>query len=514
MTRQKEGYEELLAQINNTLLETDAKIALDILGDIEKRLTGVFAKRLALDEVSLSHLIDMAIPNTREVLEQKLQQQQSKERRKQSKKGKSQFDIDDDYYEYDFEIDDFVEGEPLPTWQELNPDKLAYPVWLAKLGIQEFFPFPDPVVNPIAAIIAVINSAAIPGELTGLSVQAELPLVLCYGLPGVGKTTFCRWLGNHYERDYDEDYSAYQEVKEDTSVKGLRDTFHRASHIPDTDNLRESCVHIDDFQPRHLISERYWAKALGMFIAVQRSQAISRISANGKKDKDELQTKFVYWLLKLISTNNHPKELFTAIPKLERRCIVLPFEKLATDNTLGQYDWSDTRQEYMQLWNKRDRMNVFWKGLLLPMLRRPFSSYKLPSEYVARSITLMATGIYAGIFENEEDAEKQLAAYWEYIKEKTSKGYEDFLITAVQNYLQEKEQQAVPKRSKLGGQKYYVELGFDEILLKCSQSGNREREKEKIQQFLMLQGYQADTQKEGNRWVAKFFKFMETRPEA
>ena len=513
MAQKEEVYKQLLTEINNTLLEDDPKLALDILQDIEKRLTGIHSKRLALEPVELSHLVDMAIPNVRETLEAKLQQQQAKQRRKQSKSNNKSVEVDDDYYDYNFEVDDDYVPEEMPTWQELNPDKLPYPQWLVEIGLREFFPFSDDSLYPIAAIVALINSAAIPGDLPGLSVQAELSLVLCYGLPGVGKTTFCRWVGNHYERDYDELYHSYQEVKEDTSVKGLRDVFHRASHIPETDNLRESCVHIDDFQPRHLISERYWAKALSMFIAVQRNQAVSHLSANGKRDQQELQTKFVYWLLKLISTNNHPKELFTAIPKLERRCIILPFEKLGTNNSLGKYDWSCLRQEYMQIWNKKDRLNKFWRGILLPLLRKPFNQYKLPSEYVARSITLMATGLYTGIFTNEEDAEKQVANYWEFITEKTNKGYEDFLIGAVQRYVRDKEQQAVPKRSRLGGTKYYVELTFDDILLYCSQGGSKEREKEKIQQYLLLQGYQPDIQKEGNRMVPKFFKLMDVRPE-
>lgn len=508
-----EQFNVLLDQINNTLLEDSPQTGLDVLEDIEKKLLSKRSRLLNLPDEHKSALLNITIPETREVLEKKLNKilarTHSNGGKKSSNNNKKTNKLDDfSYLNYDYDEDDEDEHDDRPTWEDLNPDNLPYASWLVEIGLPRFFPFNEPLLYKIAAIVALINSAAIPGKKGGLETQAELPMVIAYGLPLLGKSTFCRWIGNHYEVDDDPDYNAFQECKENDSAKGLRDAMDRACNLGDG-LIREACLHADDFEPKFLLSDRIWAREKGLFIAVQRSQAVSKLSANGKRADVEMQTRFTYWLLKLLSSNNHPKELFNALPKMQRRSIVLPFEILAKDSDLGKYRWSVVREEYMQLWNKKDRDNKFWKGILRPLLKRSMAEFNMPPDVVARSTTLLAVGVYAGIFESLEEGEKLLSDYWEYTSQKLQEGYQDFFLNAVEDYVNELENNAVPRRTRTGRKTLFVEIWQDTILEKCSQGGNREQEKQRLASFMSLKGYTARSVFKGNRYVAIYDKSID-----
>lgn len=501
-------YKTITQQLDSLRLEKDKEFVKDFLEELKGKLSTwspLIRKKYRLDEIDRSRLINIDIPTLEEELgTQRLVQSDSRRSKKSST-------VDIDYHDYSYE-DDEDDEQSNPTWQDLNPDKLPYPKWLAEIGLPRFFPFPDPVLYKVAASICLINSAALPGMMRSLSLQAELPLVICYGLPNVGKSTFCNWLGYHYVENPQlaDEYSPFQIVKDDTSYKGLRDVFDKACRYDyDDDNLREAAAHIDDFEPRLLLSDGLWGKSRGIFIAIQRSQAVSRISTNGSKA--DVQGKFHYWLLKLLSTNNHPKELFSALPKMERRCLVLPFEKLSSEDNLGNYDWSVLRREYVQLWNKHDRDNKFWKGLLRPQLKRPFSDFKrLPQEVVARSITIMSVGTYAGIWKTIEEAEESLAVYWEFISAKCQEGYQDFLLLALEEYISDREASTSQAMSRLTGNRVRkCTITLAELLEKCSQSPNKDKESQRIGSFMTLKGYRAINPVMGGRYTPSFEKELE-----
>lgn len=499
-------YESIANQLENLRLEQDKDFARSFLEELRCKLNNwspLVRRKYNLDEAERSRIINVDIPQLEEELAKSYQ-------KKASSKSKNKEDTDPNYNDYCYE-DDEDDEQSNPTWKDLNPDNLPYAEWLAEVGLPRFFPFPDPILYKVAASICLINSAALPGLMRSLSLQAELPLVICYGLPNVGKSTFCNWVGYHYLENPQlaDEYSPFQVVKDDTSYKGLRDAFDKACRFDDDDKLREAAAHIDDFEPRLLLSDGLWGRSRGIFIAIQRSQATSRISINGSSA--DVQGKFYYWLLKLLSTNNHPKELFSALPKMERRCLILPFESISAKDNLGNYDWSVVRKEYVSLWNKKDRDEIFWKGLLRPQLKRPFSDFKsLPQEVVARSITIISVGTYAGIWKSIEEAEEALTEYWEFINSKCQEGYQDFLLIALEDYISDRESATITGISRLDGKRVRrCTVSLSELLEKCSQSPNRDRESQRIISFMTLKGYRAINPVLGGRHTPSFEKELE-----
>lgn len=501
------NYEQIIEQLDNLLQEKDKAFVRDFFSDLESKLitwSPLIRRKFSLEDSERSQLLNIDLPEYKSELG--LDKPQKEAPRRKSSSGKK----DDTYYSYTYEDELDEEEADVPTWQDINPDNLSYPLWLSEVGVKRFFPFPDELLYKVAATVCLINSAAIPGMMRSLSLQAELPLVVCYGLPNVGKSTFCNWVGYHYVENpqLSGDYDPFQVFKDDTSYKGLRDGFDKACRH-DEDELREACCHIDDFEPRLLLSDGLWGKSRGIFIAIQRSQATSRVSTNGSKE--HVQGKFFYWILKLLSTNHHPKELFSALPKMERRCLLLPFEKIATEDNLGNYDWSVLREEYMHLWRKEQRDNVFWKLLLRPLLRRPLSSFsRLAPDVVARSITIMATGVYAGIWDSIDEAEEHMSLYWEYVRTKSQEGYQDFLIMALEAFVSEREANTSTGVSRLDrSRKKVCQISLRDILDKCSQSISKEKDRERVLSFMTLKGYNPINPVIGGIHVPSFIKELQ-----
>ena len=496
-------YDTIIEQLENLKLESDRKFVKDFITELEGKLSAwspLIKRKYSLTDEERDCLLNVEIPGYKEELQ--VDKPSIKERPQKEKHSP-------EYYSYSYEDDDDEELH-IPTWHDLNDEGLPYSQWLAKVGLPRFFPLPNPCLYKVAASICLINSASIPGMMRSLALQAELPLVICYGPPNAGKSTFCNWVGYHYSDNplLTDDFSPFQVFKDDTSYKGLRDAFDRACRYDD-ESVREAACHIDDFEPRLLLSDGLWGKSRGIFIAIQKSQATSLISTNGSKS--DVQGKFTYWLLKLISTNHHPKELFSALPKMERRCLVLPFEILSVSDNLGNYDWSVLRDEYMQLWNKNDRDSRFWRGLLRPQLRRPFSSFKyLTPDIVARSITVMCTGTFAGIWQDIDQAEKDLASYWEYVRGELQKGYQDFLLIALEDYVSSREEATTTGISRLDGRKKRTcTIALKDLLDKCSQSSNKDKDRERILSFMSMKGYTAISPVLGGQHTPSFTKELE-----
>lgn len=511
-------YDGICNAIASAQNEDEPKNGLAIIEEIESMLTSkVRSKKLSLNEAEKQALLTLHIPDVKEKLlgcvEKTERKPKSKKKTKKESTSLLSSDYEEDDYSYNFDLEEENDdtATPVMTWEDMNPDELSYPVWLHEIGLREFFSLSHDVLYKIAACVCMMHSAAIPGAQKGIITKPELPKVLCYGVPGSGKSTYCDWVGNHYEREQDEEFNAFQTVMDTDSLKGLRDTIDRACNLGDG-VLREACVHIDDFEPRYIANGGIWSKSKGLFLNVNRGQAISRVSVNGSKEK-EAQSLFYSWALMLLSTNNHPKELFSLLPKMERRCIVIPFEKIGS-RSLGEYSWQNLRGEYKQYWNKKRIEQEFWRGILRPLLRRSFSDYKyLKPEHIARSITLIAVGTFTGIFSSVEEAEKHVAEYWDYIGQKTSEGYEDLFLSALQSYVNDFESTGETMRSKLGRSKRYIEIAQEKMLEKVSGvSAMSPREKEaKMLGFMRLRGYSIIQRVNSQGEIKNFFlKYLES----
>lgn len=484
-----------ICQALDEVQNEEPKNALELLKEIEGMLASkIRSKKLGINPAEKELLLTVHLPPIKEKIEKALASSQKGAKKTKShnssKERVSPQDEDDYSYDFDTDNDEWDGLDNCPTWEDLNPDGLSYPNWLHEVGLREFFSLSHDCLYKVAACVCLVHSAAIPGTQRNLLTAAELPKILCYGKPLSGKSTFCNWVGNHYQTESDPDYHAFQTVMDSDSLKGLRDKIDHACNIGEG-TLREACVHFDDFEPKFVLNGGIWSKSKGIFVAVTRNQATSRVSVNGNKERDA-QSLFYSWALMLLSTNNHPKELFSQLSKMERRCIVLPFERIGT-RSLGEFSWHNLRDEYKQIWTKGQIESVFWRGILRPLLRKPFSQFKhLQPDYISRSLTLMAVGIFTGIFQDEEEAEKHFATYWEYISAKTSEGYEDLLISALEDFIGELETTKESLVSKLGRTKRFVEVEYSRILEKVGGvSAMSPKEKEnRILGYMRLRGYQ------------------------
>lgn len=507
------SYEGIVGSIELAQKEAP-KDALQLLNEIEGLVSSkIRAKKAGLSPDEKEEILSILIPEAKGVIESKLNQENGKVRSK-GKKKKPSIEIevyDNNDYSFDFDVDDEEEDSDncVATWEDINPDNLTYPEWLYKVGLPEFFGFENDLLYKLAACICLTHSAAIPGSQRDVITKAELPKVLCYGAPGIGKSTFGDWVGNHYERDTEE-FSAFQTVMENDNWKGVRDAIDRACNLGDG-VLREACIHFDDFEPKFIGPGGVWSKGKSLFINVVRSQAISRVSTNGSKERDAQGT-FYSWALMLLTTNNHPKELFTLAEKMERRCLLLPFNRMGK-RSLGEFSWGNLRSEYRKIWTKEGIEKVFWRQILRPLLKRPFSQYKhLDQMDIARSVLMMAVGTYTGIFSCIEEAEEYMAEYWLYIREQTSKGYEDLFLTALEQYINQKESEGETLTSKLGRSRRYIEIDQDTLMDKVSGvSALSLKEKEaRMLGFIRLRGYsviqKVNTQGEYKNYFLKYLE--------
>lgn len=486
------SYEGIISSIESAQKEVP-KDAIQLLKEIEGLVSSkIRSKKAGLTQKEKEEILSILIPEAKEAIESKLNQENGKVRSKGKSKSKSvEIEVyDHNDYAFDFEVEEEenLETDSTPTWESINPDNLTYPEWLYKVGLPEFFGFENELLHKLAACICLIHSAAIPGTQRDVITKAELPKIICYGPPGIGKSTFGDWVGNHYQRE-DGEYDAFQTVLEGDSYKGLRDALDRACNLGEG-VLREACIHVDDFEPKFIGPGGVWYKGKSLFINVVRSQAISRVSVNGNKERDA-QSIFYSWALMLLTMNNHPKELFTLAEKMERRCLILPFAKMGR-RSLGEFSWGNLRSEYKKIWTKEGIEKIFWRQILRPLLKRPFSQFKkLDQMDIARSVLIMAVGTYTGIFSCLEEAEEYMAEYWTYIREKTSEGYEDLFLTALEQYINQKESEGETLTSRLGRSRRYIEIDQDSLLNKVSGvSALSPKEKEsRLLGFIRLRGY-------------------------
>ena len=496
-----QSYEGICSSLDNLVEETDIKNAQNLIKEIRGIVSSkIISKKLGLSAAEKDSILTVHLPLVEEQIQAKAKEaKKPKSKREQKKEAFSTTGYNYNFYDED-DPDD--KSEDLPTWESINPDELIYPEWLHLEGLPRFFALDD-ILYKAAACVCLIHSAAIPGTQRNVITQAELPKVLCYGKPLSGKSTFCNWVGNHYYLDSDENYSAFQTVVDNDSYKGLRDVIDRACNIGDG-ILREACVHIDDFEPRHILPGGIWGKSKGIFITVTRSQTTSRVSTNGAKE--DTQSVFYNWALTLLSMNNHPNELFSQLPKMERRCLLLPFNGFGSES-LGEYSWHNLRDEYLKIWNKQSIEREFWRGCLRPLLRKPFKDFKLQPEFIPRSLVLIATGIFTGIFKNESEAEEYFSQYWEFVESKKNEGSQDLFLDSLDAFVNERESQGETLVSRLGRQRRYIEISMTEIIDKVgSVSALSPKDKEvRVIGFMRMKGYTPHTRPTSQGHYQSFF---------
>lgn len=509
MTKKKKDYatfSEIFEEILNDAAE-DPKLALAILQD---QITPI-KKSKDMPEDDKDILLNQKIPSIRSQIEKKLeayQEEEKKAKRKNSSSSISDGILDEDMLYYaslddEYEEDQLEEEESL-TWEDINPDLLDYPSWLHEVGLRTFFPLQEETLFKIVACIALVNSAAIPTRTPSFTTEGELPLIYLFGKPQTGKGSLADWLGNHYLFSTDSKVSAYQAIGDQLTLNALRDTFDSVCNLGDG-ILREACVHVNDFDPDLVVSGT-WSKSKAPFLAVKRSEAIARVSKNGRRSQD-VQGEFWMWCLKILSSNNHPKELISTLKgKFDRRIICIPVEERGSG--LNKYNWGTLRDEYQKIW--KGNVSEYRRKYLRPILRKEDTEFTpIPLERVNQSRVLISVGLFTGIFQSFEQACNHFGTYWEYIQAKYMQGQDDLFLASLEAFVAEKENARLAlktRKSFVGQNSLHLEIDLDTIHLACTQGGNKEKERNKIVAWMKIQGYEKLMQHRGGKHTFYFAK--------
>lgn len=503
MMATKKDYATFSTIFQQILEEPDVKLALDILKD---QITPI-KKSKVLAEEDRDLLLNIKVPAIRKELEDKLVQQTKKQKKA---KTNPEVDLDEDQLYYaSLDEDEEDEEDTLVkdlSWQDLNPEELPYAVWLHQIGLREFFPLQEDTLFKILACICLVNSAAIPTRSPNFTTEGELPLIYLFGRPQTGKGALADFIGNHYLFSKDSKASAYQVIGDNATLNALRDLFDSACNLGEG-ILRESCVHVNDFVPELILNGK-WSKCHAPFIAVKRSEAIARVSNNGRKSQD-VQAEFWMWCLKVISSNNHPKELISTLQgKFDRRIICVPVDKRGSG--LNQYNWGNLRDEYQAIW--KGNVPNYRKKFLKPILKKNDTDfYPIPEDRVNQSRVLISVGLFTGIFESFEDACEHFGEYWQFIQEKYAHGQDDLFLASLEAFITEQEERRLSlqaRKSFVGQTVRSIEFDLDTLHITCTQGGNKEKEKNKLIQWMRIRGYELNQQIRGGRPTFYFSKSM------
>lgn len=323
-------------------------------------------------------------------------------------------------------IDSYVD---IPSWTTLNPDKLPYAIWLRDVCLPRFFPLPQPELqNPVVATIALINSNSLPPKTKKMSLEPELPLVLFVGKSGSGKSTLAEWIGNHYAD------GAFQELLGSSSPKQFRDLCDKACNRghkePASDlfgKLRAAYVLIDNFEASYLDK---WSSQKEIFLAVRRSQAVHGNSDAGARRI--MQTAFYSHALKIATTIDTPDRVTAIQSDMARRMLPIFFENKGSG--LGGYSFIGLDEQYKHCWC-RDKVRKEFFPILSRFLCLDHEKTPINPEYYHKSVTVMATGCYLGIWKSEKEALEHMQAFWEYTDAKGKDNSSDVLLLSLEEFL-------------------------------------------------------------------------------
>ena len=325
-----------------------------------------------------------------------------------------------------------------PSWETLNTENLPYPVFLRDFILPNFHPLPKPELQyPILATLMLINPIALPPLGENCGKEVALPLVYIQGISGSGKTQLTHRFETHYPS------YAIATVKGDTPGGGLIEEFHKACYVGENELtgmpiLRPSLGVLENFYIRNI--DR-WGSFYVTLLAIERKDAKSR------RGGTEGQV-FYAWLLRIFNSINPLEASSEKASELLRRCFRIYCEKGVPKYSAGSFSWRTVRDEYLNLWNKEGTENVFYP-ILSKVMSMPDDSTDIPAKYFSVSQLVIAVGVYAGIYEDIDDACQQIAAYWEWIESRSDNGG-DMVLKILNDWIYEKYEYLVELKAQRG----------------------------------------------------------------
>jgi hypothetical protein len=308
--------------------------------------------------------------------------------------------------------------------ESLNTDNLPYPIFLRDFIIPNFHPLPHPEIqNPIVASICLINPTALPP--LGDDNAKEVPLTSVYiqGASGSGKSQLAHLIEKHYPRE------RICSIKgSDTGASMLR-KMHNAcfAHLDEHNQvwLYPALAVFENFYLKNMERWKDWSVEL---LATERQYAMaSREGQDGGT--------FYTFLLKVFTSVEYLQPTEQKNSELYRRTMRIFTEKDSPRYVVSRYDWGYSLQQYKQLWHS-DNIDDFF-AVLSQVAGKADNESVIPPEFYPPSQIIIATGVYAGIWDSIEEAEECLSQYWKMVKKlenKRGKPYLEHFDNAIELY--------------------------------------------------------------------------------
>lgn len=294
------------------------------------------------------------------------------------------------------------------SWRNINPHNYSYWQWLEDVGLPQFWMQPRPELqHKLLAICCAINSNAIPPRNQSAQKEMALPLLYFYGLSGSGKTEGNKIIAMSYPTERN------GLIMANSSGTSLRNMCHNICYRgfrdanPGYNNLFPGYLLIDNYEPEYL---KKWGEFKMVLLSVLRSQSYAQI-ANENRDNDYFYTH----LLKSFTSVIPPKAMSTAQSEFARRFVYFFTEKSEEIRSIAKYDFSEIPKIYARLWNMED-VGKKWYPLLSKLLAMDDNETTVPPNRWAQSLCIMATGVYANLFDDLSHAYEFMTEYWSWVE--------------------------------------------------------------------------------------------------
>ena len=274
--------------------------------------------------------------------------------------------------------------------------------FLKEIFYEEFIRLPDPEIQvPICMAISYLNSMTVPDTVS-------FPMVYIYSpQEESGKSQ----LAYHWSDFYHPSYRVL--FRDDITGAGIRNCLTPVANLD-----QPTIAVIDNF---HASKTKERLNAIGWASLM----AYNRIESQAQKVADTEGG--------IVEFNTHCLKVFTSITplgntveqssELKSRClrIYASKEKMGINQFRQAYNWKELQEHYYQLWADPDRCNrVFKKGLIKDLLQKSHKDLPFYNRKWQISIPLIASGVYAGVWSNIDQAIKHIGLYWEWESDKKS----------------------------------------------------------------------------------------------
>ena len=331
-----------------------------------------------------------------------------------------EFALDYDFSKYELHV------TPLET---LNESDLPYPIFLRDVVIPTFHPLPYPEIqNHILATVCLINNSSIPPKSPKNAKEVPLSPIYIQGVSGSGKSQATHLISRHYSTQ-----RAVSVTGSNTGgdlIQKMTDASYRSGSLNDGSlKLYPSVIFMENFYNRDM--DR-WGHFATQLLATERSFATT--ARQGKDAKV-----FYTFLLKVFTSVQPLQAIKEQNIELLRRTIRLFTQKQVPKDSTANYDWTLCKNEYLKLWQPQNVEDKFFP-ILQEVVTKPDDATVIPPDKYLPSQIIIATGVFAGIWRNLEEAEAHMAEYWKLVTkhENTSgKPYLEAFNDALKGYWRE-----------------------------------------------------------------------------